>query len=223
MGRRLDAVDFLRAEPYASEPGLRPRSLWRAAKRRDYCSATVMTRSIAFAFTLAALVAGCSSGPRPAPDVADSVRAALKSRGLNDVSVSQDRDKGVVTLSGTVRSDDDKMAAASAAQSAAASQVVANEVVVTPPGLEHRAEAIHDALDDGIESNMKALLIRLGSPPDVTCQVKAGVVTLTGSVQSQARRSEVEKAAAGVANVKQVVNELQVKAQRATSTPGKDR
>jgi len=139
------------------------------------------------------------------------------------VTVSQDRDKGVVTLTGTVKSDDDKMAAASVAQSVAPNQVVANEVLVTPPGQADRTEAIHDALDDGIESNMKAMLIRAGSPADVSYHVNAGVVTLTGSVNSQARRSEMEKAAAGVANVKQVVNELQVKAQRATSTAGRDR
>ena len=35
----------------------------------------------------------------------------------NDVSVSQDRDKGVVTLSGKVRSDDDKGRAESIAKS----------------------------------------------------------------------------------------------------------
>ena len=40
---------------------------------------------------------GCSSTPQ-SPDVADSVRKSLDQAGLKDVSVSQDRDKGVVTL-----------------------------------------------------------------------------------------------------------------------------
>src|ERR1700735_5465559 len=45
-----------------------------------------------------------------------------------------------------------------------------------------------------------------------------GVVTLTGEVNSQTKRAQVEKLAAGVPNVQQVVNELQVKNQKATST-----
>jgi hypothetical protein len=37
-------------------------------------------------------------------------------------------------------------------------------------------------------------------------------------VNSQAKRAQVEKVAAGVPNVQQVVNELQVKDQKASST-----
>ena len=46
---------------------------------------------------------------------------------------------------------------------------------------------------------------------------KNGVITLTGNVNSQSQRQEAEKLAAGVPNVKQVVNELQVKNEKATS------
>jgi osmotically-inducible protein OsmY len=49
---------------------------------------------------------------------------------------------------------------------------------------------------------------------DVKYDVKNGVVTLTGDVPSQTRRAQVEKLAAGVPNVKQVVNELEVKNQK---------
>ena len=45
-----------------------------------------------------------------------------------------------------------------------------------------------------------------------------GVVTLTGSVRSQSQRATAEKLAAEVPNVKQVVNELEVKNQKATSS-----
>jgi len=40
---------------------------------------------------------------------------------------------------------------------------------------------------------------------------------LSGEVNSQARRTDVEKTASDVPNVKQVVNNLQVKDQKATS------
>jgi osmotically-inducible protein OsmY len=43
------------------------------------------------------------------------------------------------------------------------------------------------------------------------------VVTLSGEVNSLARRSDVEKTAASVPNVKQVVNNLQLKNIKATS------
>jgi osmotically-inducible protein OsmY len=42
---------------------------------------------------------------------------------------------------------------------------------------------------------------------------------LTGEVKSQSRRAQVEKLASTVPNVLQVVNELQVKDQKASSTP----
>jgi len=179
-----------------------------------------MKRLILVSFVLTAFLAGCSPTPAKSPDVKDRVRTALDTQGLKDVSVAQDRDKGVVTLSGKVASEAQKATAASVAQGIAAGQVVANEIVVTPPGAESDAKKIDSALDDGIESNMKALLVKLGSPKDVDYKVKAGVVTLTGSVNSQARRSDIEKAAAGVPNVKQVVNELQVKNQKATGRGG---
>ena len=53
---------------------------------------------------------------------------------------------------------------------------------------------------------------------DVKYDVKNGVITLTGKVNSQSKRAMVEKLAAGVPNVKQVVNELEVKNQKATSS-----
>ncbi len=146
-----------------------------------------------------------------------NLRSDLERRGLKDVSVAQDRDTGVVTLSGKVPSEDEKSAAASIAQTAAPGQVVANQIMVTPPGRAHDAAAIHDAVDDGIESNLKATMIRIGSPADVKYSVTSAVVTLTGTVASQAIRTNVEKAAADVANVKQVVNELQVQDQKATT------
>jgi osmotically-inducible protein OsmY len=44
------------------------------------------------------------------------------------------------------------------------------------------------------------------------------VVTLSGHVPSQENRREVQQIAASVPNVQQVVNELQVKGQKASSS-----
>jgi len=50
----------------------------------------------------------------------------------------------------------------------------------------------------------------------VKYEVKSGVVTLTGEVNSQYKRDPAEKVATRVPNVKQVVNDLQVKNQKAS-------
>jgi osmotically-inducible protein OsmY len=50
------------------------------------------------------------------------------------------------------------------------------------------------------------------------CDVKSGVVTLTGEVNSRSKRAYAEEVAAAVPNVQHVVNELQVKRQKASST-----
>ncbi len=44
----------------------------------------------------------------------------------------------------------------------------------------------------------------------VTVDVKAGIVTLTGSVKTEDEKAAIEKAAKGVADVKGVVNQLKV-------------
>jgi osmotically-inducible protein OsmY len=53
---------------------------------------------------------------------------------------------------------------------------------------------------------------------NVKYEVKSGVVTLTGEVDSQGRRDNAERVAMSVPNVKQVVNDLQVKNQKASSS-----
>jgi hyperosmotically inducible periplasmic protein len=168
---------------------------------------------------LLGLLAGCSSTTQ-SPDVAPDIRKSLNQAGLKDVSVSQDRDKGVVTLSGHVPADADKVQAESMAKSMAAGQVVANQITVLPPGMESDSKKIASALDDGISSNVKAALLKNSLNDGVDTSVTAGVVTLTGHVDSQAKRARVEKLTSDVPNVKQVVNELQVKDQKATSRGG---
>jgi osmotically-inducible protein OsmY len=160
---------------------------------------------------------GCSSTTK-SPDVSDSIRKSLDQAGLKDVSVTQDRDKGVVTLGGHVPSEGDKSQAESIARSIAGGQVVSNQIGVIPPATEREAKTVNSDLDKGIEKNLDAALIQHRLKKGVNYDVKNGVVTLTGEVNSQARRAQVEKAASAVPNVQQVVNELQVKDQKATSS-----
>jgi osmotically-inducible protein OsmY len=48
--------------------------------------------------------------------------------------------------------------------------------------------------------------------------VKNGVVTLSGEVNSESKRARAETVATQVPNVQQVVNDLQVKDQKASSS-----
>jgi hyperosmotically inducible periplasmic protein len=165
----------------------------------------------------AGVLAGCS-GTSASPDVSDSIRKSLDQAGFKGVSVSQDRDKGIVTLGGQVVSDGDKAQAETLAKSLAGSQVVADQIAVIPPGLEKEAKAVNSDLDQGIEKNLDAALIQSNLLKSVKYEVKSGVVTLTGEVNSANKRARAEKVAAAVPNVQQVVNNLQIKDQKASSS-----
>jgi len=166
----------------------------------------------------AGTLASCSGTPSKSPDVSDSLRKSLDQAGLKDVSVSQDRDKGIVTLSGQVANDSDKTQAETLAKSLAGAQVVADQIAVLPPGLEKEAKAVNSDLDEGIEKNLDAALIQSSLDKSVKYEVKNAVVTLTGEVNSQNKRARAEKVATSVPNVQQVVNNLQIKDQKASSS-----
>jgi hyperosmotically inducible periplasmic protein len=169
------------------------------------------------ALAAAGMLAGCSQTAK-LPDVSGSIRKALDQAGLKKVSIAQDRDKGVVTLGGQVGWNRDKAQAESIATSIAGGQVVANQIGVVPLGDESDAKSMNADLDKGIEQNLDAVLIQDKLHDQVKYAVKNHVVTLTGEVDSQSRRSDAEGVAAAVPNVQQVVNELQVKHQKATTS-----
>jgi hyperosmotically inducible protein len=176
-----------------------------------------LPRTAWFAAIAAGVLAGCSSTGQSV-DVSSNLRTALDQAGLKKVSVTQDRDKGVVTLGGQVPGDGERAQAESIAKSIVGGQVVSDQIAVVPVGVESEAKAINSDLDKGIEQNLDAALIQGKLHDHVKFAVKNHVVTLTGEVDSQARRHEAARIAAAVPNVQQVVNELQVKNQKATSS-----
>jgi hyperosmotically inducible protein len=166
---------------------------------------------------VAAIAVGGCTRDGASPEVADNIEESLDQANIDDVSVDQDRDKGVVTLSGSVATEADKERAEAIAKAAAPRDVIANEIRVLPAGVEDRADDVADDLDAGIENNLDAAFTR-AEIRDVTHTVETQVVTLTGDVATEADRARIEKIAAGVPNVKQVVNKLEVTNQRATSS-----
>ena len=163
-------------------------------------------------------LSACSDTHTKSPDVTASVRQSLDQAGLRDVSVSQDREKGVVTLTGNVKSDAEKSQAEMIASSNAPTQVVSNQIAVRPPGEESTAKKVESDTDKAIEKNVDAELVKLKLQHDVKYDVNKGVVTLKGSVNSPTKRATVEKVTKNVPNVQQVVNEIEVKNQKATSS-----
>ena len=74
-------------------------------------------------------IAGCNTNAAH-PDDKSQVNAALSNNNLSNISVSQDRDKGVITLTGNVNSQDQKTQAETLAQQAAPGYTVADEIGV---------------------------------------------------------------------------------------------
>jgi hyperosmotically inducible protein len=174
------------------------------------------TASIA-ALLAVGFLAGCSSKSET-PAVADSVSKSLNQAGLKDVSVTQDRDKGVVTLSGHVATDAEKAQAQQIAQSLAANQVVANEVAILPANDPSTTKTVYSDLDKGISSNLDAALVSGGYKNGIHHTVKNGVVTLTGTVDTENQRAQLQQLAQSVPNTQQVVNEIQTRHEKATSS-----
>lgn len=166
------------------------------------------------ALAVAGLV-GCADNR--APDVSGKIRDSLKQAGLTGVTVSQDRAKGVVTLGGNVNQEQQKAQAEQIAQPLAAGQVVADEIAVLPNGNQAPIKTVNSDFDRGIQANLDGALTQ-ANMKGIHHSTKNGVVTLTGNVSTQADRANAEHIADGVPNVQQVVNEIDVRNQRATSS-----
>ena len=158
------------------------------------------------------MLVGCSQQRANVPPAKDQVEAALNQNNLGDVKVAEDRDKGVVTLSGNVKSDEDKQRAEELAKKAAPGRVIANEIGVRPDGVESQAGKVDKNTDDAIENHMKALIAANNwNDQHIRFDAKNGVLTLKGDVDTPQQRASVEKESANIPGVTQVVNELQVK------------
>jgi hyperosmotically inducible protein len=158
----------------------------------------------------AMIVAGCNKPVHP--DEKSAVSDALKNSNLSAVSVSQDRDKGVMTLKGNLDSQDLKNQAENVARQAAPDYTVADEIGVRPAGASE-AGSVASNLDSAIEDNFKAMVKAHANLNDqsISGSAKNGTLVLKGSVKTARQKKEAEDLAKKVPNVQQVVNELEVK------------
>src|ERR1700758_5594609 len=162
-------------------------------------------------------IAGCNKSH---PDEKSAVTNSLNGNNLNDVSVSQDRDKGVMTLSGSLDNADAKNRAERLAKEAAPDYTIANEIGVRPPQGAN-AGSVASNLDSAIEDNFKAEIKAHANLDDqsIHASAKNGTLVLKGTVKTAQQKKEAENLAKKVPNVQQVVNELEVKpTKHSTST-----
>jgi hyperosmotically inducible protein len=165
-------------------------------------------------------LAGCNRNAQHA-DVKDTVDGAMTKNNLGVVKVAQDRDKGVLTLTGDVISADDKSRAEQIAKENAPDYTVANELGVRPQNQdEGQLKSVDNKLDDGIKDNFKASLKAHKNLDDQSIRedVKNGTIVLKGSVKTAAQKMQAGKLAKSVPNVKEVVNELEVKTDKSSTS-----
>ena len=163
-------------------------------------------------------VAGCHANHA---DEKDAVTNSLKTNSLGEVNVSQDREKGVMTLKGDVATDDQKQQAGTLAQQAAPDYQIANEIGVRPPNAD-QAGSVASNVDNGIEDNFKAAIKAHKALDDQSIRgsAKNGTLEIKGSVKTAQQKEEVEKLAKKIPNVQQVVNELEVKPNKHSTAAG---
>jgi hypothetical protein len=154
---------------------------------------------------------GCSSN-RNNPSLKDNVERSLKQADLQNVTVTEDRDRNLITLGGTVHSPEAKGRAAEVAKAAAPSRVIANQISIQPVGQESAAKKISKDVDSAIEKQYQAVLIANHlDNQDIHYKASNGVLTISGKVDTSDDRQTAQQLAASVPNVQQVINELQVK------------
>jgi osmotically-inducible protein OsmY len=169
-----------------------------------------MRRAIAYAgaLTIAFTVIACSSQR----SYKENVSKALEQADLKGVTVAEDAGKNVITLGGTLHSEDAKTKAGEVAKSAAGPRIVANQLSVQPVGAESESRKMQGSLDDGIENNYKAALLAKGlDKQGIHFDAKNGVLTLQGDVKTPEQREQAQQLAANIPNVEQVINEIQVR------------
>jgi osmotically-inducible protein OsmY len=157
------------------------------------------------ALGVAVMLAGaCNQGPDPK----DRVERDLKQANIEDVNVDYDRDARVVHLKGAVDSGAEKDRAEEIAhQAVGTSGKVANELTVK--NVDQRTA---DDMDGAIrkELNAKVENDRALEGRDINFDVNNGVVTIKGEVRAQSEKDQVGQMARATANVKEVVNSLEL-------------
>jgi hyperosmotically inducible protein len=142
------------------------------------------------------------------------VTAKVKAALIDDAAtkarqIEVDTFRGTVQLNGFVDSTDEKAAASRVAHSVNGVQNVRNNLAVG-----HTDRSAGEVIDDGVvTTKVKAALVAEPATKarDITVVTREGIVQLSGFVDSPTEKATAAKVAQGVAGVREVRNDLQVK------------
>lgn len=171
-----------------------------------------MLSSMALIASLAALpmMSACATEPE-APDYQGRVNDSLESAQLGDVNADWKADENALHLTGEVQTAADKARAEELAkQVVGTSGRVVNEVTVEGMNADAMDDRIEEALDRSFREDDEWDMDTM----DLSFDSKAGVVTISGDAPSQAIKDNVTKKVRTVAGVKDVVNNLEIKANK---------
>lgn len=131
--------------------------------------------------------------------------------GLSPMAINVDTRQGIVTLFGSVETDDLKSRAAAEARMISGVKGVENDLQIVPDVAAKRVEAADDQVQAAIEKRLGAR----DSLDDakIHVAVENGVVRLTGSVETQSDRLTALTLARNTTGVNSVIDALEVKPQ----------
>jgi osmotically-inducible protein OsmY len=126
---------------------------------------------------------------------------------VNAAHIGVTANKGVVTLSGFVRSYAEKLAAERAARRVNGVRAIAEEIEVRLPSDTKRA-------DDEIAARaVNILKWQVGLPAEqITVKVEHGIVTLTGEVEWRFQKADADSAVHRLTGVVDVINQIRIAA-----------
>ncbi len=180
----------------------------------------MFTKLSVIAFVVVGLV-GCSSTKKS--DITVKIHDSLAKAGLNNVTVAEDPEQGVLSLGGKVKREGQKGQAEEIAKAWVPKEVIANQIqVVTAGGDSASPATLSSEIDRTIQNNLDTALGQ-ANLAEVHHSTSEGVVTLLGDLNSPSQRADAERIAASVPNVQRVVNEINVTGQGSDVSSSADR
>jgi osmotically-inducible protein OsmY len=174
-----------------------------------------ISQTLVAAVCVLAIAAGCRA--KPERDDENRARSALHENGYGNVTVREDSNNKLITLGGHVDSEAGKTRAAEVVARAVTGLTIANQITVEPPGEQRQARKTQATIDHAIHDMLLAELAQNGlSKQRVKVGVRSGVVLLTGTVDTEEHRLQIERIAARIPQVQQLVDQLQVQSRQRT-------
>ncbi|MCL4814559.1 MAG: BON domain-containing protein [Vicinamibacteraceae bacterium] len=177
-------------------------------------------RQLLKSLPLAALLAvgslgvACSNASTSAPDYEARLDSQLEAANLGDVDVHWSNDQRELHLTGEVNSEADKARAEQMAQQVVGTGGrVVNEIKVEGQDYGEIDDRIEGQLNRMFEDRTEWDFDGMG----VNFDAEQGVVTITGTVESDATKQRITERARAVEGVKDVVNNLEIDPKRKTT------